>query len=193
MSLMTMMTGFGLATAAGGRAFLIALLLGIFHHTPYFELNSSFVWLASPPVMCVLGVVAFAEMYIDAHPELKEWAHYPSYMSSFIVGFIALSANTGSVDPNLLELVASGILGGATSSAFRYVRNTVTGHVDDTAEAVESVLGDNFVNKKRSWLENLGTIAFGASSILFPALVIIGVLGIIGFFFLYKKKNPQSV
>ena len=192
MDLMNLMTGFGLSTAAGGRASLIALLLGCFHYTEYFELGPSYVWLASPPVMCVLGVVAAAEMYIDSHPDLKDFAHYPSYLSSFIVGFIALSASTGEVDSNLLMLVGSGVLGGVTSSTMRFARNTVTEYLDHASEAVGSVLGDGVVNKKRSWLENAGTVGIGATSILLP-FIVVGIVAILAvLFFWLRSKNKRA-
>lgn len=192
MDIMNLITGFGLSTAAGGRASLIALLLGAFHYTDYFELNASFHWLASAPVMCVLGVVAITEMYIDSHPDLKDFAHYPSYLSSFIVGFICLSASTGEVDSNLLLLVASGLLGGVTSSSMRYARNSVTKYLDHTSDAVGEIMGDGFVNTKRSWLENLGTLGFGATSIVLP-LIGLGLATIsVILFFVLRSKKPQT-
>ena len=192
MDVMGLMTGFGLSASAGGRASLVALMLGLFHYTPYFELSSSYAWLASIPVMCVLGVIALTEMYIDAHPDLKDFAHYPTYLSSFIVGFIALSASTGDVDPSLLMLVGSGLLGGGTSSVVRYMRNSVTQYIDDTAEAVDGVLGDGTANKKRSWTENAGTVALGSTAIFLPVLILGAMALLLMVFFWLRRRNKRS-
>lgn len=191
MNLLQLITGFGLASAAGGRASLVALLLGLFHYTDYFELSPSYVWLASIPVMCALGVVAVAEIWIDSHPDLKEFAHYPTYLSSFIVGFIALSASTGDVDQNLLLLAGSGILGGLTSSASRYARNQITTFIDHISGGIDASLHDGAVNSTRSWGENAATVGIGISAILMPILGLICIMAIAGFF-LWKKNNSTE-
>ena len=47
--LLPLITGFGLA-GAGGRASLVALLLGIVHYTPHL-IGARFHWLASIPML----------------------------------------------------------------------------------------------------------------------------------------------
>ena len=55
--LMTYLAGFGLASAAGAKAFIPVLLLGGLHYTKYVELSESFRWIADPAVMVVLGIL----------------------------------------------------------------------------------------------------------------------------------------
>lgn len=191
--LLQLMTGFGLATGAGGRASIVALALGVFHHTEYFELGNDYLWLASIPVMCVLGVVALAEIWIDSHPDLKDLAHYPTYLSSFIVGFIALSASTGTVDSNLLMLGGSGILGGITSTGVRYVRNEITNLIEDSTASFNDVIGDGRATSSRSWIENTGTIGLTATAFVAPYIA--GAACLILFFgglfwMLKRRKDP---
>ena len=174
--LLPLITGFGLAAGAGGRASLVALLLGVCHYTPYFELAPSFEWLASIPVLFILGVIGLTEMWVDAHPDLKEFAHYPTYLSSFIVGFIALAASTGEVDSNILSLAGSGILGGVTGTIARYARNEVTEFIDNTAGALGDVLGDGALNTKRSMMENMATVSIVGATITLP---IVGVIAVV--------------
>lgn len=173
--LLPLITGFGLAAGAGGRASLVALLLGLSHYTPYFDLAPSFAWLASIPVLFILGVIGLTEMWVDAHPDFKEFAHYPTYLSAFMVGFIALAASTGDVDSNLLSLAGSGILGGVTGTVARYARNEVTEFIDNTTSAMGDVIGDGALNTKRSMIENVATVSVVGATITLP------ILGVIAF------------
>ena len=88
--------------------------LGLFHYTEYFELSDPYLWIASPPVLAVVGVLALVEILADLSPDLSELADLAGYLPSAIAGFIALSAVTGVVDDSLLRLAVSGVLGGVT-------------------------------------------------------------------------------
>ena len=55
-SLMSYLTGFGLASGVGAKAAIPVLMLGGLHYTEWFELSERFAWIASPPVMIVLAV-----------------------------------------------------------------------------------------------------------------------------------------
>jgi hypothetical protein len=164
MDLMALMTGFGLAAAAGGRACLVLAALGAFHYTPYFELGPSFQWVASPVVICVAAVLAIVEIVADSHPELAEVVALASYLPKFVVGFIALSAATGDVDASLLQLGASGVVGGGTASAVHYVRSRVRETVHDFSADLESV------NSGYSWIESGGVLALTGASVLVPVI-----------------------
>ena len=174
--LLPLITGFGLAAGAGGRASLVALLLGVCHYTPYFELAPGFDWLASIPVLFILSVIGLTEMWVDSHPDFKEFAHYPTYLSAFVVGFIALAASTGEVDSDILSLAGSGILGGVTGTVARYARNEVTELIDNTAGALGDVLGDGALNTKRSMMENLATVSIVGVTITLPLLGLIAAI-----------------
>lgn len=193
MDLLGLITGFGLAAGAGGRASLVAVLLGLFHYTPYFELNETYAWLASIPVLAVLMVIAAAEILVDSHPDFKEFAHYPTYLTSFLVGFIALSASTGKTDPNLLKLLASGVMGGATATTARYIRNEVTTFIDSIGQSIDDAVGDGTVNTKRSWGENIATVGVASGAIILPwvglGMILLLIVG--GLFYVRKSKQSQ--
>lgn len=192
--LLPLITGFGLAAGAGGRASLVALLLGLSHYTPYFDLAPSFAWLASIPVLFILGVIGLTEMWVDAHPDLKEFAHYPTYLSAFMVGFIALAASTGDVDSNLLSLAGSGILGGVTGTVARYARNEVTEFIDNTTSAMGDIIGDGALNTKRSMIENVATVGVVGATITLPIIGVIAfVLLVVGAFFWARSSSKDPV
>ena len=190
--LLPLITGFGLAAGAGGRASLVALLLGIVHYTPYFELAPSFHWLASIPVLFILGVIGLTEMLVDSHPDLKEFAHYPTYLSAFMVGFIALAASTGDVDSNILSLAGSGILGGVTGTVARYARNEVTELIDNTTGALGDVFGDGAINTKRSMIENVATVSIVGTTITVPVLGLLTAIALLMGCFVWAKNSRKD-
>jgi len=121
--LMSYLTAFGLAGGVGAKAFIPVLALGAFHYTEYFELSDRWAWIASPPVMVALGVLVLAEIVVDANPDLGAYADVVGYLPKVAAGFIAFAAATGTVDQSLMELGASGLLGGATAGAVHFLRN----------------------------------------------------------------------
>ena len=135
-SLMSIMSGFGLAGGAGAKAFIPLLLIGGFHYTPYFELGGQFAWIASPQVMVVLGVLVVLEILVDSVPELGEYSDIVSYLPKIVAGFIAFAAATGSIDENLGQLAVSGALGGGTAAGVHWVRNQIRRPFREVAETM---------------------------------------------------------
>jgi len=165
--LMGWMTGFGLAAGAGGKAFIPILVLGAFHYTPYFELSDRFLWIASPVVMSVLGVMALAEILVDSIPELGRYADEISYLPKIVAGFLAFAAATGRTDPNLIKLLSSGILGGGTAAVVAVMRNKLRTPFRDVAEEAHSGFG-----KIASLGEAGVSTAFSAGAIIAPPLAL---------------------
>lgn len=140
-SIMSLLTGFGLASGAGAKAFIPVLLLGAFHYTPYFELSERWLWIASPPVMVVLGMMVLVELWVDAHPDMGRWSDLAGYLPKLAAGFIAFAAATGTVDESLLELGASGLLGSATAGSVHWLRNRIRRPIRDFAEDIHESVG----------------------------------------------------
>jgi len=139
--LMSYLTAFGLAGSVGAKAFIPVLALGAFHHTGYFELSERWAWIASPPVMVVLGILVLAEIVVDANTELGAYADVVGYLPKVVAGFIAFAAATGAVDQSLVELGASGLLGGATAGAVHFLRNRARQPLRDHVEHLHGYLG----------------------------------------------------
>jgi len=140
-SLMSLLTGFGLASGAGAKAFIPVLLLGGFHYTPYFELSERWLWIASPPVMVVLGVMVLVELWVDAHPDMGRWSDLAGYLPKLVAGFIAFSAATGSIDESLLQLGASGLFGAVTAGSVHWLRNQIRRPIRDYFEDIHEGVG----------------------------------------------------
>ena len=135
-TLMSYLTALGLASSVGAKAFIPVLALGVFHHTQYFELAPGWVWIASPPVMAIMAVLALAEIAVDSNPELGEYADFVHYLPKAVAGFIAFAAATGAVHQSLAELTGSGLLGAATAVGTHHVRSAARRQLRDHAEAV---------------------------------------------------------
>ena len=163
MTLMQILTATGLALGAGQRAILVALLLGLAHHTPYFTLGERFLWLAVPPVLAVLGVLTLVELLADWFPEINEFSEAAAVLPRLTVGFIAAAASIGSVDPSLPALATSGLLGSAAAygahRASRSLRAT-TREIDDSADRMASAS------------TTASAVALTGSALFAPALII---------------------
>jgi hypothetical protein len=183
------LTGFGLASGAGGKACIPLLLLGAFHYTPYFELSDQFAWIASPQVMVVLGILAVVEILLDAHPDLGEHLDFLSYLPALVSGFIAFAASTGSVDNSLLELGASGVLGGATATGAHYLRNKVRRPIRDYAEDLHQHVG-----KAASLGETATALSIGSAAIVVPVLAfaILAAAGL-GGWVIFRRLDARRV
>ncbi len=140
-SLMTYMAAFGLAAGAGAKAVIPVLALGAFSYTPYFELSQRFAWIADPAVMIVLGVLVFVEIVIDAHPDLGRFSDVAAYLPKVVAGFLGFAAVTGTLDDSLVQLGASGILGGGTAAGVHWLRNQVRRPFRDLAEDTHESAG----------------------------------------------------
>jgi hypothetical protein len=140
-SLMTYMAAFGLAAGAGAKAFIPVLALGAFNYTPYFELSQRFAWIADPAVMVVLGVLVVVEILVDAHPDLGRFSDVAAYLPKVVAGFLGFAAVTGTLDDSLVQLGASGILGGGTAAGVHWLRNQVRRPFRDLAEDTHETAG----------------------------------------------------
>lgn len=171
-TLMSTLTAFGLAGGAGAKAFIPVLALGVFHHTSYFELSERWRWIADPVVMAVLGALVVVELVVDAVPELGELSDEVAYLPKIVAGFIAFAAATGTVDQSVLELGASGLLGGATAAGVHAVRNAVRRPFREVAEAVHEGSA-----KLATAGEAGASAAVSASAFLMPVLSVVALAG----------------
>lgn len=162
-TLMTYMAAFGLATGAGAKAFIPILALGAFHYTPYFELTGRFAWIADPLVMGIIGVLVVLEIAVDAHPDLGRFSDFVSYLPKIVAGFIGFAAVTGTLDPDVAQLGASGVLGGGTAAGIHWLRNKVRQPFREFAEDTHESAG-----KVASLSEAGASAALSGSAMVVP-------------------------
>lgn len=140
-TIVSYLTAFGLATGAGTKATIPVIVLGLFHHTSYFELSPSWEWIGSPPVLAVLVAMLLVEVYADSHPEFGTWIDSIGYLPAIVSGFIAFAAATGTVDSSLLQLTTSGLFGSGTAVVVKGIRNAVRRPFREHVESVHEHVG----------------------------------------------------
>ena len=191
MDLLSYMMAFGLAAGAGSRASLILFLLGCFHHTEYFDLAPSFIWIASIPVLLITGFLTIVELLADMFPAVSELNDLVQYAPGLIAGFLSFAAVTGDVDSNILHLVASGILGGTVSTGVRYVRNSVAMVTRNISESVGFT-----PHATRAVMESGVAASSSILIFLFPILAVFSICIVIGGIIFMKKhfdRNRQEL
>ena len=172
--LMTYLAAFGLAAGAGAKAFVPVLALGAFSYTPYFELSQRFAWIADPAVMAVLAVLVIVEIVVDAHPDLGRFSDVAAYLPKVVAGFLGFAAVTGTLDDSLVQLGASGILGGTTAAGVHWLRNQVRRPFRDLAEDAHETAG-----KFASVGEAGASVALSSTAIVAPPLSALLVVGLV--------------
>jgi len=174
-TLMTYMAAFGLATGAGAKAFIPILALGAFHYTPYFDLAPRFLWVADPVVMVILGVLVVLEIVVDAHPDLGRFSDVVSYLPKIVAGFIGFAAVTGRLDPDVVQLGASGVLGGGTAAGVHWLRNKVRQPFRDFAEDAHESAG-----KIASLSEAGASAALSGTAMIIPPVSMVLAFAVVG-------------
>lgn len=187
MNVMSLLTAFGLAAGAGAKAFVPVLLIGMFHYTPWFDLSAEYAWIGHPVVIGILMVLVLVEIYVDANPELGSASAAVGYLSKFASGAIAVAAVMGEIDPSLIELAGSGLLGGVTAIAVHGGRNAIRRPVRESAEMAHESVG------KAISLGEAGTsAAVSAAAILSPIAGAAGVvIAVISGFVLYRVTSRR--
>jgi len=173
-TIMGYLTAFGLAGGAGTKAFIPVFLLGLLHHTDYFNLAPQFEWIARPPVLVVLGVLIVLELWADAHPDISWLSDLTGYVSKWAAGFIAFAAATGQLDDSLVKLGASGVLGGTTAAGVHFVRNKIRKPFREMSATVESV------GKVASLGEGGLSALTSLAAVLMPVLSLVILAGAVG-------------
>jgi len=173
-SLMTYMAAFGLAAGAGAKAFIPVLALGVFSYTPYFELSQRFAWIADPVVVTVLGVLVIVEIAVDAHPDLGRYSDVAAYLPKVAAGFLGFAAVTGTLDDSLVQLGASGILGGGTAAGVHWLRNQVRRPFRDLAEDAHETAG-----KLASVGEAGASATLASTALVAPPLSALALVGFV--------------
>jgi disulfide bond formation protein DsbB len=144
-----LLTGLGLATAAGLNAYIPLLLAGLGVRLFDVELAAPFDQLGSTPVLIVVGVLLGVEVFADKIPIVDTINDVIGTVVRPLAGALLMAASVGVVDdgptwwPVVLGLVTAGTVHGAKAT-FRPVANATTGGlaapVVSTIEDIASVV-----------------------------------------------------
>ena len=167
----SILASFGIGFASGYRAAIPALLLGVLHHTSYFELAPRFAWLASPAVIGVLAVIAVVEIAADRMPESAELVALASWLPKAIIAFLGAAAVVGTVDSDVMALGASGLLGATVAVATDRARAVARKKTRDLGDS-----GAPSADRAAHHAESIASVAIAAAAALSPGWVIVLVL-----------------
>ncbi len=192
-SLMQLLSAAGLAGAAGHRAFLPPLILGVAHRwsasaaaageATMFHLSPKFEWLADPKVIAILAVLTIVEFIAERNPDAPEVVNLALKLPKAVSGFIVAAAGAGQVDENLALLVTSGVLGSGLSLGVDKLRA-------DVKHAVQEPLSDATHGVSDKAMGTVETIWSGLLTVLawvIPVLAILGVGVLVGIWFTRRR------
>ena len=187
------LTGTGLAVAAGLNAYIPVLILGLAgRFIDFIELPSAWAWLENPWVLVILGVLLVVEIVADKIPvvdSINDWLQTIVRPAAGGIAFGTGSASATAVvsDPasfftsNAWVPVVIGIILAfathATKMASRPALNAVT--VGIAAPVVSTA-------------EDIGSVILSLFALLLPILVIFAIGGVVvGFALLLRQANRR--
>lgn len=169
-----LLTGTGLAAAAGLNAYIPLLALGILaRFTPLVDLPASWEWLSDPWILGILGALLIVEIVADKVPSVD---HLNDIAQTFVrptAGGLVFAAGSGSTTPAITdpgEFFTSSaavpvILGVAIALVAHLVKATVRPVVNlSTAGTGAPVV---------SVVEDITSITLAVLAILVPILVVV--------------------
>jgi hypothetical protein len=146
-TILSVLTGIGLAAACGFRVFVPLLALGVAGRAHVIPLNDSFAMLASLPTLIALGTAAGLEVVAYYVPWLDNALDVAAAPAAVVAGILASAAAITNLPPVLAWGIAiiggggaAGLLHGATS-LLRLKSTAVTGGVGNPVVSTGELLG----------------------------------------------------
>jgi hypothetical protein len=163
----SLLSAFGLSTAAGLNAYLPLLVVGLLaRYTNLLQLNEPFSLLAHPLVLLVVAVLALLDFVGDKIPTVDHTLHAVGLIIAPIAGailFMAANGQAGAVSP-LLAAICGVILAGGTHS------------VRATARPLATLGTAGVANPVISFFEDVTSLVLSVMAVVLPALAFILVL-----------------
>jgi len=116
--------GICLAAAAGLRAFLPLLVVGVAGRLDYLPLSSGFDWLASWPAITIFGVAVLLELLADKFPVVDNLLDVVAAWVKPIAGTVVAASVLTELSP-LQTTVLAIVLGGGAASAVHLLKANV--------------------------------------------------------------------
>jgi len=181
----------GLAGASGHRAFIPALVLGVWHRVdPDFTLSPTFEWLADPVVMGVLGALTILEMLAEMNPDAPEIVNLSLKLPKLVSGFVVVAASVGHMtNDNVPAMIASGVLGAGTALTVDSLRATVKHSVDETLS--DSTYGHS--TKLMGTAESIWAGGLAITAIVAPYVAAAGILLLVGLWWGGKRAAKAKL
>jgi hypothetical protein len=161
MGLSSLLTAFGLSTAAGLNAYLPLLVVGLLgRYTNLVQLSEPFSLLSNPVVLLVVAVLALLDFVGDKIPAVDHALHAAGLIVAPIAGailFMAMNGQAGTVSP-LLAAICGVILAGTAHG------------VRATARPLATATTGGIANPVLSFLEDVTSLVLSVVAIVLPIL-----------------------
>jgi large-conductance mechanosensitive channel len=189
--MLEILTGTGLAAAAGLNAYIPLLALGLASRfLDFVQLPSGWAWLSNPWVLVILGVLLVIEIIADKIPVVDSINDWLQTIIRPVAGGIVFGGGSASktalvTDPAaffasnqwvpIVVGIVIALLVHVTKSAARPVINTMTAGL--AAPAVSAA-------------EDAGSVTLSLSAILIPILVLV-ILALVIYLFVRLFRSPK--
>jgi hypothetical protein len=144
--LSSILSAFGLSTAAGLNAYIPLLTVGLVaRYTDLIHLQAPYDLLANPYVLLIIAVLALIDFVGDKIPAIDSALHAVGLVVSPVAGailFLATNSTTGSVSP-VLAAICGLILAGSAHTARATARPLATATTGGVANPVISIFEDS--------------------------------------------------
>jgi hypothetical protein len=179
----SVMSAFGLSTAAGLNAYIPLLVVGLLdRYTNLVNLSAPYDTISNPWVLLAIAVLALIDLVGDKIPAVDHMFHAAGVIINPVAGAILFMATTGSagdVNP-VLAAICGVILAGATHGARAAVRPVATA---TTA---------GFANPVVSTIEDVSSFTISLLAVLVPVLAVIAVAaGVVVIAVLLRRIWPR--
>ena len=179
----SLLSAFGLSTAAGLNAYIPLLIVGLLdRYTNLITLSAPYDTISNPWVLLVVALLALIDLVGDKIPAVDHMFHAAGVVIHPVAGailFMATTGNAGEISP-VLAAICGVLLAGVTHGARATIRPVATA---TTAGIANPVL---------STIEDVGSFILSLLAILAPvlAVVVILILGVV-VFLLVRRIWPR--
>jgi hypothetical protein len=163
----SLLSAFGLSTAAGLNAYLPLLVVGLLgRYTNLIQLGEPFSLLTNPVVLLVIAVLALLDFVGDKIPAVDHALHAAGMIVAPVAGailFMAANSEAGTVSP-LLAAICGVVLAGGTHSARA------------TARPLATIGTAGIANPVISFFEDVTSLVLSVVAIILPVLAFLLVV-----------------
>jgi hypothetical protein len=165
------LAGIGLAAAAGLRAFLPPLLVGVLARLDLIPLRDDLQWLASTPVLIVLGTAVILELLGDKIPVLDHGLDVLGTVLKPASGALMLAAPLLDLSP-AMTLLAALLVGGTVAGTVHLTKSGLRLASTGTTAG----LGNPALSLAEDGLSASGTLLAVFAPLLLLLLLVVGLL-----------------
>ena len=165
--LMSLLSAFGLSTAAGLNAYLPLLVVGLLsRYTNLIQLSEPFSLLGHPVVLLVVAVLALLDFVGDKIPAVDHVLHTAGMIIAPVAGailFMASNSDTGAISPVLAAICGVLLAGGAHSARA-------------TARPLATLGTAGIANPIISFFEDVVALVLSVLAVILPVLAFVLVV-----------------